>query len=298
MAPYGKPWCSYSDQVAKLVSRGVVVADQSAAEQFLSHVNYYRFSGYCAAFEKGKHQFIDGVSFEQVRAAYDFDVVLRDIVTEALEVVEVDFRTNVAYHFGQHRGAFGHVDPANFFRGFRHADWIARLCEEASRSSEQFVTHFKGKYSEFPDLPVWMVTEVMSFGGLSQMYSGMVKPDQKAVATRYGIQPQDLQSWMHHLVYVRNLCAHHSRLWDRIWAIKPRLPAGKAWLPPSLVSNERLFATLLILSHLVRRCPAVGGFAAEWRDRVVRHLASPPSAPKAEERMAMPVGWRGNAAWH
>lgn len=167
MAPYLKPWCSYADQVAKLISRGLVVADQGAAERFLSHVNYYRFSGYCAAFEHPRHRFNVGVSFEQIRAAYDFDVGLRDVVTEALEVIEVDFRATIAYHFGQHRGAFGHVNSANFFRAFRHPDWISRLREEANRSSEQFVTHFRGTYCEFPDLPVWIVTEVMSFGGLS-----------------------------------------------------------------------------------------------------------------------------------
>ena len=105
LPPYAKPWLSYSDQVRRLVERGLVVNDPPAAEAFLTHVNYYRFSGYCVAFEQQRHVFRQGVTFEQVRASYDFDMAMRDLVTEALEVLEVDFRSAVSYNFGQRHGA-------------------------------------------------------------------------------------------------------------------------------------------------------------------------------------------------
>ncbi len=148
---------------------------------------------------------------------------------------------------------------------------------EATRSNELFVTHFRRSYAEYPDLPIWIVTEVISFGALSQMFSGMWNRDKKEVARRYGIQSGDLQSRMHHLVYVRNLCAHHSRLWDRVWAIKPSLPKGQHWQSPHLPARNRLFATLLILLHLMKRCPAISAFAGEWRDRVRSLMENPPS---------------------
>jgi hypothetical protein len=69
---YTKPWKSYEDQVALLQTRGLVVADSVVATTFFRHVNYHRFSGYCLAFEQARHQFRTGVTFEQVRAAYDF----------------------------------------------------------------------------------------------------------------------------------------------------------------------------------------------------------------------------------
>jgi abortive infection bacteriophage resistance protein len=95
--------------VAQLASRGLVVNDRAAAQAFLSHINYYRFGGYCLAFEKQRHVFRDGVTFEQVRASYEFDLALRDLVTEALEVLEVDFRAAIAYDFGQRHGAFSTI---------------------------------------------------------------------------------------------------------------------------------------------------------------------------------------------
>ena len=175
-SPYQKPWLSYQDQVSLLQWRGLIITDHQAAIRFLQHVNYYRFSGFCLAFESCRHQFQSGVTFEQVKAAYDFDRILRDIATEALEVVELDFRTTVAYHLGQKYGTFGHTNPANFFHRFGHTQWMDKLHTEAERSSELFVFHFKATYHGFPDLPVWVITEIMSFGALSRMCSGMLKP--------------------------------------------------------------------------------------------------------------------------
>ena len=92
--PFAKPWLSYADQVKLLQQRGLTIADTMAAEQFLSHLNYYRFSGYCLAFESQRHRFKGGSTFEDVVAAYQFDLTLRDFLTEALEAECVnDFET-------------------------------------------------------------------------------------------------------------------------------------------------------------------------------------------------------------
>lgn len=294
---YQKPWLSYQDQVLLLQSRGLVINDLQAAVEFLRHVNYYRFSGFCLAFESSRHQFQNGVTFEQVKAAYDFDRILRDIVTEALEVVELDIRTAVAYHFGQKYDAFGHTQPANFFHRFDHPGWMCKLHTEALRSSERFVSHFKVTYQEYPDLPVWVMTEIMSFGALSRMCAGMLKQDQKAIAHHYGLQPRDWVSWLHHLTYVRNLCAHHARLWDRIWSIKPQLPWAQVWRPPHLPGNNRLFATLLIMKNLMRCCPTIAAYADEWQSRIETLIDQPPAVVNAFQLMGLPTSWKSHPLW-
>jgi len=294
---FNKPWLSYSDQVALLKSRGLTIADEAGVAAFLAHINYYRFSGYCLAFEQPHHQFISGTTFEQVRESYDFDRVLRDLVTEALELVELDFRTAIAHHFGGKHGPFGHVSAINYFTRFNHTDWLTKIHYEASRSHELFVQHFNANYSGFPDLPIWMLTEVMSFGSLSKMFKGMIRRDQREIAIRYGLQPTVLASWMHHLVYVRNLCAHHSRLWDRVWSIKPELPPGKTWSPPLLPGNNRLFATLLVLYFLLKRCPAIAPFDQEWKIRLHGHLDKPPKASKPLAKMGLTGNWEQHPNW-
>lgn len=296
--PFGKPWLPYSDQVQLLQQRGLLVLDPQAAEQFLSHLNYYRFSGYCLAFETKRHCFATGTTFDAIVAAYHFDLALRDLLTEALEVVEVDVRAAIAYEFGNKYGAFGHTDPANFFQYFSHADWLKGLRNEAGRSSELFIQHFQQSYIEFPDLPVWMVTEVMSFGTLSHMFKGMLRADQRAVARRYGIQASFLQSWLHHSVYVRNLAAHHSRLWDREWSIIPDLPPIPQWKTPLVPTNRKLFATLLVLRKLLSHMPAVQTFAAQWKQRVEQQLAQPPQVPNPRWCMGLTANWQTHPVWN
>lgn len=295
--PFTKPWLSSADQVRLLQQRGLQITDIAAAELFLGHVNYYRFSGYCLAFESTRHSFVAGATFDQVLAAYQFDLALRDLITEALEVIEVDLRTAIAQTFGRQHGAFGHTDPTNFYSAAGHLAWLTRIREEAQRSSELFVTHCARTYAEFPDLPVWMVTEVMSFGALSKMFHQMKKKDQAAVAGRYGLQAQTLVSWMHHLVYVRNLCAHHSRLWDRSWAIKPQLPAGKDWQAPRVRGNARLYSTLLLISQLMKCTVPVDGFRKAWSRRVESHLSNMPSVPQAMNVMGFCADWERHPAW-
>lgn len=295
--PFNKPWLPFADQVEILISRGLLVPDKPAAEAFLSHVNYYRFSGYCLAFEEEHHKFLANVSFADIRAAYEFDLALRDLLTEALEIVEVDLRTCLSHHFGKIHGAFGHTDAARFYARFDHAKWMESLHEEAERSSELFVEHFRATYAEYPDLPVWILTEVMSFGVLTRMYRGMERSDQKAISARYGIQSGDFATIMLHLVYIRNLCAHHSRIWDRVWAMKASLPHGKHWQPPFVHGNDRLFSTLLLLYRLLSRCPGIGDFATTWRERVHARLAAPPNAPDALDKMGLPEAWAENPLW-
>ncbi len=294
---YKKPWLPISDQIDLLKKRGMIINDAGVAVEFLKHVNYYRFSGFCLAFESSRHRFRDGVTFENVKGTYEFDRSLRDVVTEALEVVELDVRTAVAYHFGEKYGAFGHGDPGSFFKHFNHSSWAEKLKSEAYRSREEFVSHFKSTYKEFPSLPIWVVSEIMSFGALSHMCNGMLKPDQTYIARRYKLQRSDWVSWMHHLSYTRNLCAHHARLWDRIWSIKPQLPYGFNWRPPHLLGNNRLFSTLLILNYLMGRCPTVATYAMDWRSRVENLIDNPPAVSNATQLMGLTSGWKTHPLW-
>ena len=294
---FKKKWLSYQDQVALLAHRGLTINNSEDAAEFLSHINYYRFSGYCLAFEKSRHQFHEGVTFEQIREAYQFDCVLRDVITEALEVVELDFRTTLAYEFSRCHGPFGHTQKTHFDARFGHSSWHEKLRHEAQRSQELFVKHYRESYIEFPDLPIWMTTELMSFGALSRMFEGMQRQDQKKIAIRYHRQPKDLKSWMHHLVYVRNVCAHHARLWDRIWAVKPALPEGKAWSLPLLPGNNRLFITLLILGWLLKQCPTMMDFTVTWKKRVEQLLTRPPQAPNAVLLMGLSPQWNKHPCW-
>ncbi len=300
-APYAKPWLSVPDQVTLLESRGLQVNDRQAAEAFLYHLNYYRFAGYCLAFENPRHAFPSGVTFDQIVEAYRFDAVLRDLFTEGLELIEIDLRTAIAYYLGDKHGAFGHIEPKNFHNKFdhhtNHAAWLQKLHEETRRSSELFVQHFRRSYVEFPNLPIWAVTEVMSFGGVSRMIRAMHKSDRTVIANQYGIPQVVLSSVTHHFAYVRNLCAHHCRLWDRVWSVKSDLPKHPDWENANTVSNQRVFATLLLMRKLMRRSSHNITEADKWRDRVTELLVAPPAVADASNRLGLSNNWQAHPVW-
>jgi len=65
----------------------------------------------------------------------------------------------------------------------------------------------------------------------------------------FGIDEKILSSWIHTLVYIRNLCAHHSRIWNRTLAIKPKVPNKLAeWKG---ISSSKTFCIFLIFKKLI-----------------------------------------------
>ncbi len=295
--PYGKGWLSVDDQIELLALRGLLIDDEAGAREFFSHVNYHRFDNYCRAFESSRHVFFPGTSFTEVVALYDFDGSLRELLSRAIRVFEIDLRTILASAWGEHHGAFGHRIGANFFRTFAHADWLAELQGETIRSREFFIKHYRETYDEFPDLPIWMAVEIMPMRWLSAMFAGMKAKDQKPLIERYEVSPVLFASWLHHLTYVYNLTTHHARIWDRLWSVSPKLPRSFDWMPPSLPAQNRLFATLLILSHLLAHCPRQRAFTSLWRASIESHIDTMPPITDGPARMGLPGDWKNHPDW-
>jgi len=95
---------------------------------------------------------------------------LRRLVREALDRIEISVRAVITYEIGKDLGVFGYADRANFAAAFNHADFMKILRREEGRSTEVFIGHYRTKYTSETDLPVWMATELISFGALSKMY--------------------------------------------------------------------------------------------------------------------------------
>ena len=251
MRKYNKPPLTYQEQIDLLARRGLIIKDRDKAEQFLAGINYYRFSAYCIPFEESRHKFRPNVYFEQVQKLYEFDRQLRFLIDEALEIIEIALRSRIAYYLSHQYGAFVHEDASKFFQRFNHTEWIAKVHEEAERSQETFITHYKNTYEDFPKIPLWIAVEIMSFGSLSKLFHNLMRRDQITVAKHFGFHSNILASWLHTFVYIRNICAHHSRLWNRELAIAMKIPKDERW---KNVNSKRvasvIFAINMFLSVL------------------------------------------------
>lgn len=295
---FPKQALTFADQVALLQQRGLVIGDSAAAERTLSDISYYRLSGYWYPFRERvngvlQSHFVPGSSFDEVLALYEFDRKLRLLVMDAIERVEVAIRTAVTYRLGMVYGPFGHEDPTNFHPQFNHAKWIAALRDETARSSDAFVAHYRANYAGFPAMPIWMTSELISMGSLSFLYKGMQSKDKSAVAAGFNLHPKRLQDWLHVLTYVRNVCAHHSRLWNRELAIRPQAMSEPEWSAPLLPRLDRVFCILLMLRFLLRH----SGNGVIWRDACSALLVTVTVEPRWRNAMGVPAKWISHPIW-
>ena len=162
------------------------------------------------------------------------------------------------------------------------------------RSSEEFVSRFRGKYTSEVHLPMWMVTEVMSFGQLYTIFKNLQRNEQQYLSQHFGLFPPVMESWLHCLNFIRNVCAHHSRLWNREIPIRPMLPDERhcpEWHRPVSFRNDRAFAVLTLINYLLARIDPQN----DWHYRLVKLLAEYPEVPKRS--MGFPDKWQDSPLW-
>lgn len=295
---YTKPPLTHSQQLDQLLERGMVCTHHAQALHCLDHLNYYRLGAYWLPFESSHstHAFKPGTSLEDVLNLYVFDRELRLLVLDAIERVEVSVRTGWAYTLAHRYGSHAHLD-ANLFkspaRNWDHSQQCQKLETEARKSHEIFLKHHYQKYDESLP-PLWAVVEMMTLGQLSKWYSNLKHgADRNAVAHRYDLDETNLTSFLHHLSIIRNICAHHSRLWNREFTLTFRLPSHR---PPLLVASlnrkddRRIYNTLAALAFLLDNISP----QHQWKQRLKNLLNKHGIDP---QHMGFPVDWQQRPVW-
>lgn len=302
---YIKPPLSFADQITRLEQKGLYFIDKAQAEIQLASISYYRLSGYWYPFRvRDEHNNVSNLfeadtNFDEVIFLYEWDRQLRSLILDAIERVEIAVRTQFTYHVGHTYGAFGHTNAQNFHPKFNYQKWLNKLESEVHRSSDDFIRHYKSKYTEFPTVPIWMLTEVISLGALSFGYGGLINDqkkgveDKKAIAQHFNLHHKQLGDWLHTLTYVRNICAHHSRLWNRSLAIRPDKTKDPKWLAPITPRNDRVFYILLMLRHLLRAT----GNGDDWITNSNQLLEQLAHSGRWRSAMGLPEKWREHPLW-
>src|SRR5262249_23664579 len=165
------------------------------------------------------------------------------------------------YQFAHQLGPYGYADPGNFAPTYDHRAFMRMLENEEQRSSERFVKHFRGKYTSEEYLPIWMATELVSFGAISKLTENARASLRNRVAREFGLVEPVFISWLHTIAYVRNVCAHHSRLWNRELGVMPQLPAE--WTSKG-IENDKIYCVALMLQHFLKLVAP----ASRWKERM------------------------------
>ena len=297
-ARYAKPSLTVEDQVKLLESRGMGIADSKFAANALSTVSYYRLSAYSYPFRSCPEgvRFRDGTTFEEVWRYYRFDRRLKNVVLDGIERVEIATRTKIVNRFSEQYGPFGYRETANFAAlvdEVRFAKTLTLIDEETVRSNEEFVAHFRKSYDTSDGMPLWMAAELMTFGNMLTFFRMLKMKDKKAIAHELGTNADTFETWLNSLNIVRNVCAHHGRLWNRHLAIAPGIPIKDTrWHEKRYpIVPSRIYSILCILKQLIDVIAPQSG----WKDRLLALLADFPDIHRLS--MAIPTGFERSALW-
>lgn len=286
----------FEEQAEQLISRGLK-GDKNLLTNTLKNVNYYRLSGYLYPYKNPDDSFKPETKFEKVWSHYTFDRHLRLMVMDVIERFEISIRTKLICCIGHETEAFGYFDLCCYpnMRAGAYANLIKIITSEAKRSREKFVEHFFTKYGDLHKvLPIWMAGEIVSLGCTLKIYGGISNKIKQNVAADYGVPDEVLLSWIKTVHAIRNICAHHGRLWNRTLGIKPRIPKKRRypeWHDPVKIPQDKIFGILTIFQYLLR----IIAPQSKWKDRLLSLLKN--YSEISIEDMGFPDNWKKCVFW-
>ncbi len=298
MKQYNKLALDTPEILSLLKQRGLVITDEKAALQTLSVISYFRMACYFRPMETNKetHEFRQGTTLEQILALYKFDTVLRDMVFGATQQIEIALRSRVNHHFSRNHTPFWFTQVDMASDGHLFAEHLNNVDRELRRSKEEFIKEHFERYDKPSFPPAWKTIETVSFGTLSKLYQNFYdKANKKAVAEDFGLpQHEFLISWMESLTSLRNFCAHHSRIWNRRFALKPQMPkilTGHRWLTDFSFPPDKIYPQLCCISYLLNVIDEQNTFVKD----IKLLLQKFPSVDAVA--MGFPQGWEKESLW-
>jgi abortive infection bacteriophage resistance protein len=300
---YAKRPFTIAEQASRLIDRGLVCNDPDRLEKYLANIGYYRLSAYWHPFElpsngiSRNHHFLPETSFEKVLNLYIFDRKLRLLVMEAMERIEVAVRTRWATALAMRHGSHAHMEAGLFRNPYQHTRDLEKIATELGKSNEPFVVHYRNQYDEPSLPPIWAIVETMTLGTLSRWFKNTCETSAKKEVAQALAMPtiEVLEQVLHTLTPIRNICAHHGRLWNRRFPMA--LPVIRR-LRGNLVEPDaphhqarHLFNYLVVLSALMNTI----NHRSSWTRRVMEFVGTLDESGRRS--MGFPDDWLDRQPW-
>lgn len=243
------------EQLDLLGEREMQFRDLANAPHFLANISYYRLKGYWWEMQEDfeEHIFKEDVYFEDIVDLYNFDRHFRLILFNAIERIEIALRTKLIYHMSVSYGALWYLDIEHFQSEYHFNKFIDKINNDVDASSEEFIKkHFENHADEEPEC--WKALEVITINTLSKLFFNIKSqyPEKSKITNEFGLNSsRDLASWFTTITNIRNIIAHHGRLWNRVMINYYRWPnSTRAPLLSYYPNDERRKKIFPILSGI------------------------------------------------
>ena len=229
---YSKPPLTPSQHIALLEERGLTVPDHDRAKRYIRNIGYQRLKYYCFPFHSSRNIFKPGIEFGDLLHLYIFDRKLRGHILDAIERIEVAVRSVMSGVLSETYGSHWYTDQSVFTEDFttctlrqpqsKFEQFLVEVERQTGKNNhyrrDPACKHYYDEYCD-PDLPPsWVVIEVLSMGTWSRLYENLTDTKtKKKISQHFGFLSQDFAGWIHALTLIRNTCAHHARIWNRVF---------------------------------------------------------------------------------
>ena len=294
---YTKLPITITEQIEKLKQRGLTFGDEQKAAHYLSNISYYRLRAYTYPFQDNDlsgQPFVQRIAFEDIMKLYVFDRKLRFLLYNAIEKIEIALRTQIIHQYAIVHGSFWHLDPALYNNSMFFASQIASLQKEVNRSNETFIKHYKQTYTDPAEPPAWMSLEVSSIGLLSKIFSNLKDNSCKdEVTLHFGLKAVSiLENWMQCFSLLRNVCAHHGRVWNRrMTQLKlPKKPLN-TFITNRNILPYKVYAYICCMQYVLN----IISPGHEFKNNLVALMNNCPMLQ--EKEMGFPKDWQNEKIW-
>lgn len=296
---FDKPPLSSRELVDLLVARGLEVPDRELARDAVFHIGYYRLAPYLRPFEKqGKgHRIRPGTTFADVLSLYSFDRDLRLLAMDALARIEVAFRAALSEVMSQVAGDSHWYTRPHYFaqdNDFKVLQGnVAQALEQPFPALQDYLRRYRT-----PKLPPsWLMVEVLSIGQLNRVHKALKQPaHRRAIARGLGSTDAVLSSWLDVFVRLRNLAAHHERMWDVRLERYPVVPHQDAVEWPRHWDKllEEAAQTMYCVFSAVQSMLFTVSPTSPWASELAALLAG---RELERETMGFPADWTEDPFW-
>lgn len=226
---FTQPHLTIEEQIALFKSRGLEIDDEEKAHHVLSNISYFRLNPFIATYQKPDKSFIEKITFNNILDCYFLDRELRVLIFDAIERIEIAFRTQLSYHLSIDEPSM--YDLRNRFNrkwwyekkeNFRKEDQFYKdiskidriidcilkrdreLLENArirfngdlqkvaqlERNNTSIVWEFRKNYSHPRRMPSWMLFEVATLGMVSKLFENLNRNELKRNICKFFKVPQ------------------------------------------------------------------------------------------------------------
>lgn len=226
---FQKPVLSVDEIIDLLQKRGLYISDISHAKHYLTHIWYFRLTWYCKFFQNEDNIFATNTSFEDIINLYVFDHHLRMFVFEAIKKIELSCKSIMNIVLCKNHDVFWYTKP-NIFELKKDKNWnnitektLTIINDKKEKSASMYIKAYNEKYVDEKNLPSRMLFEELTLWETINIYKLLNKSDSQEISSYYNVYHLDMWIWLQIIWTIRNIVAHHWRLWNRSYIIKPRV---------------------------------------------------------------------------